>query len=216
MFEYADTQGVWGEGGVDIAHQTLRGGSLQVQHGLSAWGRKSLCAPESHPHHLSCAAHSWAQRRGRPLAHLHAGCRARPQPRCGCHPSATRPTPHVWEGRHQAHGLHYWRSHRQADHFGLSKGWGECAWEVAEIRREGLCLLGSQPSRNLPNHGMFLCQIWPFIHLLFSPYFICHFNMPLQCKLYWKGALPLAVPLYLQVAFVCFPGYYMECYVGLY
>lgn len=39
--------------------------------------------------------------------------------------------------------------------------------------------------------------------LSFSVYFICCFNMPLQCKLHYEGALLLAVPLYLQVAFVC-------------
>lgn len=57
------------------------------------------------------------------------------------------------------------------------------------------CLLGSQPSRNLPNNGMLLCQIWPFIHLLFSLYAICHFNMPLHCKLHWKGSFPASCSL---------------------
>lgn len=49
---------------------------------------------------------------------------------------------------------------------------------------------------------------------LFSPYFICHPHMPLQCKLYLKGPLLLAVPLYLQVAFVRVSGYYVDCHVG--
>lgn len=134
-----DTQGVRGKGGVDCTLQTRRGGSLQVQHGLPARGWKSLCSPQPNPHYLPCTAHSRAQRRRCPLAHLHASRWAHPQPRRGRHPPATWPAPHVREGWHQADGLHHRRPHRQADHHGL-RGWQRrvfrhcCNWRGEELR----------------------------------------------------------------------------------
>lgn len=156
-FVPTDAQGVWGKGGVDSALQTRRRGSLQVQHGLSARGRESLRSPQPHPRYLPRTAHSRAERRRRPLAHLHASRRADPQPRRGRHPPATRPAPHVREGWHQADGLHHRRPHRQADHPGLSER-RRRSWDIAAMRGEKNCVLGKWDSKELTKQRHVPCQ----------------------------------------------------------
>lgn len=143
-----DAQGVWGQGGVDVTLQTRRGGSLQVQHGFPARGRKSLCSPQPNPHYLPRTAYSRAQRRRCSLAHLHASCWADPQPRRGRHPPETRPAPHVREGWHQADGLHHWRPHRQADHHGLSEWWRRGPETLLWLEGRRTAYWESEPQKN--------------------------------------------------------------------
>lgn len=166
--------------------QTLRGGSLQVQHGLPARGRKSLCPPQPHPHHLPRAAHPRAQRRRRALAHLHASRRADPQPRRGRHPPPTRPAPHVRQGRHQANGVHHRRPHRQADHHGV-RGGGGGGGVLRHCRDERGRRSAPWESETREVSQMTTCSP-PNLTLGFPRSSSCC-NMLLQCKLS-KGTCP--------------------------
>lgn len=203
MFVPTDTQGVWGKGGVDSTLQTCRGGSLQVQHGLPARGRKSLCSPQPNPHYLPRTAYSRAKRWRCPLAHLHASWWADPQPWRGHHPPATRPAPHVREGWYQADGLHHWRPHRQADHHGLSEWWRRGLETLLRLEGRRTACWGKWDSKELTKQRHVPCQIWPFTlpvrHLLLQSRFFS--------ANYQKGP----VSLYLQVASACVPSCYMEC-----
>lgn len=207
LFVPTDAQRVWGKGGVDSTFQTRRGGSLQVQHGLPARGWESLCSPQPNPHYLPCTAHSRAERRRCPLAHLYASRRADPQPRRGCHPPTTWPAPHVREGWYQADGLHHRRPHRQADHHGLSEWWWwrrRGSWDIAAIRGEKNCVVGKWDSKELTKRRHVPCQIWPFtLPVPRLPFQTCFCQRRLS-----KGALPV----YLQVASACVPSCYMECW----
>lgn len=128
---------------------------------------------------MSCATYSWAQRWRRAVAHLHAGCRARPQPRCGRHPSATWPAPHVWQGWHQAHGLHHWRPHRQANHYGLRGDGG--VWGVAGFRGEGLFTGTLTPRKIYQWFHVALPNMTFYPSMLFSPCFISHLKCLIWC-----------------------------------
>lgn len=196
LFVPTDAQRVWGKGGVDSTFQTRRGGSLQVQHGLPARGRESLCSPQPNPHYLPCTAHSRAERRRCPLAHLYASRWAHPQSRRGRHPPATRPAPHVREGWYQADGLHHRRPHRQADHHGLSEWWRRRSWDVAAIRGKMNCVLGKWDSKELTKQRHVPCQIWPFtLPVPRLPFQTCFFSAGCQ-----REPFPCIFRLHLHVS----------------
>ena len=79
-------------------HQTQRGGLRPIHSGLPEGGGATLCPAKPHSVHLPGQAHPRDEGPGHPLAHLHAGGRARPEQRRGRHPPQARQAPHDGEG----------------------------------------------------------------------------------------------------------------------